>query len=401
MTIRDIWNLAKNKAPECLVDIPYSEFSGHRIAIDMFAYCYPLMMSARINVAGKWNVAESPVDQTHVNNVFYASFIQRLLTMLGHEITPVFVFEYGKNPKKKATDDKRTEDREQTQERIDSLRNEINGDIFASTNAIKIKKLRTLEGQLSHFPGQVRDDLRKFLETLGLPVVVGKTGVEAERIASILCIKGIAMAVYSADGDCLAHGAPLTIRSEGPNLIDEGIVSPSFSAAHLPTLLDTLSLTMEQFRDICICSGCDYNDRIFRVGLVKVMELVLDYGKPANFPEKYDTSCYLYDDCIAEFGEASVTDCIDDAYREEYGIHDWSDFDCLRTRPSNDLAEIPETIAISKSKDILLRHTFGLDEPSNYIHFDLNEVNFGGVTYYVENHRIPVKAVQSVIKSKK
>lgn len=378
------------------MDVPYTDFRGHRVAIDMFAYCYPMMMSARIHVANHWPVADSPVDQGHVNGTFYAKFIQKLLPMLAHDITPVFVFEYGKNPKKKATDDKRTQEREATQERINELRAEINGDLFASDNANKIKKLRSLEGQLKSFPSQVRDDLRKFLEVLGIPVVVGKLGVEAERIASILCMKGIAMAVYSADGDCLAHGAPLIIRAEGPTLIDEGVGTPSFSVAHLPTLLDALSLTMEAFRDICICSGCDYNNRIFRVGIAKVMQLITDYGKPCNFPERYDTSCYKYEECLVEFGETSVANALDEEYCAAEGIADWSDFDSLRVRANNDLSEMPASIPITKSRDVLLRHTFGVEDPQNYVHFDLEEVTFAGVTYGVENHRLPPRAVPSI-----
>lgn len=401
MTILDLWKEAEEKAPECLMDIPYTEFSGYRIAIDMYGYTYPLMMSARIQVANHWNVAESPVDQEKVNSVFYAKFIQKLLPILANGITPIFVFEYGKNPKKKATDEKRTADRELTQERIDSLREDINGDLFASDNAAKIAKLRALEGQLAHFPSSVRDGLRKFLEILGIPVVIGKFGVEAERVASILCIQGIAMAVYSPDGDCLAHGAPMVIRREGPTLMDEGVGSASFSCAHLPTLLDTLDLSMEEFRDVCICSGCDYNKRVFRVGIKKVIQLVRDYGKPCNFPERYDTSCYNYEDCLAEFGEASAMDCIDDDYRLENNINRWEDFSSLKVHPSNDLSEMPAEIGITKSRDIILRHTFDVDEPTNYVYYDVKTITFGGQSYDVQHHRIPVKAVQSEVKRKK
>ena len=395
MTIQDIWKLAREKAPECLMDVPYPSFSRCRVAIDMFGYCYPMMMSARMQIANTWPVADSPVDQDQVNGAFYAKFIQRLLPMLAHDITPVFVFEYGKNPKKKATDDKRTEEREATQERIDSLRAEINGDLFASDNAIKIKKLRQLEGSLKYFPSTVRDELRTFLEILGIPVVACKVGVEAERVASILCMKGIAMAVYSPDGDCLAHGAPLVIRSEGPTLTDEGVGVPSFSVAHLPTLLDSLALTMEQFRDVCICSGCDYNNRIFRVGIARVLQLVRDYGKPRDFPENYDTSCYKYEECIVEFGEAPVEQCVD------IDLKEWSELEYLQVRPNNDWSEMPESLANNKSRDVLLRHTYGIEEATNYVHFDLRKQTFAGVTYEIEDHHLPYGAVQSEIKGAK
>lgn len=78
---------------------------------------------------------------------------------------------------------------------------------------------------------------------------------EAEALCAYLAVKKEVDAVLTEDTDVLAHGTPLLLscidlRNEQVTYVD------------LNAILGELSLTMCEFRDLCILLSCDYNDRV-------------------------------------------------------------------------------------------------------------------------------------------
>jgi flap endonuclease-1 len=80
---------------------------------------------------------------------------------------------------------------------------------------------------------------------------------EAEALCAYLAIHGYVDAVFSEDSDVLAYGCPFMVCYKDYKLSDDKV-----KVIHLPSLLEALELSEEEFRDLCILLGCDYNHRI-------------------------------------------------------------------------------------------------------------------------------------------
>mmetsp|Transcript_18684 Transcript_18684/g.33805 ORF Transcript_18684/g.33805 Transcript_18684/m.33805 type:complete len:466 (+) Transcript_18684:351-1748(+) len=142
-----------------------------------------------------------------------------------------------------------------------------------------------------HISKSMFDDAKKLITLLGLPVI--NAPAEAEAQCAALVKAGIASAVASEDMDALTFGAEVLLR--GFNSKKEPIVRIQLSKA-----MELLSLTYEEFVDLCILMGCDYTSTIEGVGpatAIKLinqcsrLEAVLDYVKTQprfKIPEDFE-----------------------------------------------------------------------------------------------------------------
>jgi len=386
MTIKGLWDYVQRKAKEALQFVPCKSFSRTRVAVDMMGFCYPIMMDARFRVARNWDVVRSSIDEEAINPVYMRLFMNALISLLESGITPIFVFEFGRNPLKKKTDEKRTFEREYALERIATLRGELQADVFGHGNKRKVEELRKLEAQLKLFPKSVKEATFDLLVKLGVPTVRGKKGVEAERIASILCMVDVASAVYSPDGDCLAHGAPIQIRDRSKDIFTDGFGDRAFSVCDRTTLLELLDVTSEEFTELCVCSGCDYNENMKNIGFKKSLDLIYEHGSIENFPEKYDTTCLLHSSVLPAFGMASVDELVSEECVEYYNIKNWKSFSLQIAVPKS-IDGVLEKYKLTNFKDEFLQKAGDVPPANDYVHFEtvggFTQVNFpdGGVPF--------------------
>lgn len=78
---------------------------------------------------------------------------------------------------------------------------------------------------------------------------------EAEALCAGMCYTGLVDLVLTEDTDVLAIGAPFMLSKLDLSSQKATLVSHS-------AILTELGWTAEQFRDLCIMLGCDYNDRV-------------------------------------------------------------------------------------------------------------------------------------------
>lgn len=364
MTIKGQWDVISNDYIECMMNMVQTAFAGYRISIDMMAFSFVMMMSARSKVARNWNVAAAPVSQEAINTLFYRMFMTKVIALLEKGITPIFVFETGRHRLKQRVDVERAKEREDTANKIHNLRMEISRDLFSADSKNKIEELRRLESNLKSFPSEVKDNVFDLLFNLGIPCIRCKEGVEAERVASILCMTGIAVAVYSTDGDCLCHGAPIQIRSEGDIIYEDGFGQNSFLVVDRESLIELMNITSEQFTDIGICAGCDYNTNMYKIGYKRSLALIRKHGCVTNFPDTLDYSCLNYEECIKEFGIDNVKTLISDECLEYYGVSDWNDFSCCQVAKDRELQDY----GLENLNDSYMKAVDILPKASNYQH---------------------------------
>lgn len=106
---------------------------------------------------------------------------------------------------------------------------------------------------------------KQLLQILGIPYY--DADGEAESLCSYLCCHGKVDAVLSDDTDVLVYGTPCFLTKL--NLKQETcvVLTPE-------PIFEKLRLTKEQFVDLCIMSGTDYNDNIPNIGNEKAYILL-------------------------------------------------------------------------------------------------------------------------------
>ncbi|GLU00184.1 hypothetical protein SLE2022_175670 [Rubroshorea leprosula] len=103
---------------------------------------------------------------------------------------------------------------------------------------------------------QHNEDCKRLLRLMGVPVIDAPS--EAEAQCAALCKLGKVYAVASGDTDSLTFGAPRFLR----HLMDPSSRKVPVMEFEVEKILEELNLTMDQFIDLCILSGCDYCESI-------------------------------------------------------------------------------------------------------------------------------------------
>jgi flap endonuclease-1 len=80
--------------------------------------------------------------------------------------------------------------------------------------------------------------------------------------------------VASEDMDSLTFGAPKFLR----HLMDPSSRKIPVMEFEVAKILEELQLTMDQFIDLCILSGCDYCDSIRGIGGQTALKLIRQHG---------------------------------------------------------------------------------------------------------------------------
>ena len=91
--------------------------------------------------------------------------------------------------------------------------------------------------------------------------------LEAETTCADLCKRGIVDAVLSEDTDVLAYASPIFLSKINTS-------NGTCTRIKYPELLDALDLFSDEFLDLCIMCGTDYNKNIFRVGPEKAYKQI-------------------------------------------------------------------------------------------------------------------------------
>jgi flap endonuclease-1 len=256
MGIQELNKFIKEYAPSAMGVISCSEFNGCRIAVDANGW---LQANAFV-IKSKLNkyYDEIPEDIL-IKEIILAAVRFSKKLMMGN-ITPVFVFD-GKPPEDKdETSKKRREKVELAKSKIEEIKTEISsGDLSRSGQVAAYSQKITVTRDVISIVATV-------IRSLGVPSYF--SSCEAERLCSMMCLQGYVSAVYSIDTDNIAHKCPLLLTrfsKEHKNM---------FEFVYYPEIMACIGISHESFLDFCIMCGCDYNTRIYGIGVVKAWDLI-------------------------------------------------------------------------------------------------------------------------------
>ena len=371
MTIKGLWNYIAKNCPHICEEIPQSNLTGHRIAIDAGTWLYPIRAIASKDVIQRTDVLRYEPDNGEIDRIWMTKVLIYLLDMLERGITPVLCFD-GKSPSaKNATSIKRDDDRRVRQEKLNLIRSK--GDLLFT--AVDLVEARKLMYNLSYVPRESSRNMREFLYGIGVPCLQGSDGVEAERVASVMVTLGIAAACYSADSDCFAHKSHILIRGKGKDLYNSsGFQVPSFNIVRLNRLLAHLELKFSQFVDLCIMAGCDYNANMKGISFCKSLPLIRTHMSLEYLPSKYDTTCLNIETCRDMFKHEELCDLIDE--------YDSVTFD-FQVDIEECCSETLRMFCINDYSERMTRLQRGYITPSDYHHPNVDPVCENGIILIV------------------
>jgi flap endonuclease-1 len=270
----------REKCPEEFELIHISEYCYKKIAIDVSLY----MCKFKAVCGDRW----------------LSSFINLIACLRKNEVHCVFIFD-GQAPKEKDLErENRHAAKEKLEEKVFDLKssmeifhqtgemNEIlttfyekhNEDIPSFIGGSKKINVKWLENKINQKINQVIDispedleNVKKLFKILKVPYVMAPC--EAEKMCSKLCRDGTVDAVLSEDTDVMAYGCPIFLSKIDTN--EETCIRINYDR-----LIKNLELKQEEFLDLCIMCGTDYNKNIPKVGSATAYKKIIEFKSIPN-----------------------------------------------------------------------------------------------------------------------
>ena len=245
MGIKNLLKFLSNY-PELIKENYIENYQGKKIAIDISILIYQVVIAIR-NTGSDLTNDKGDIT-SHILGIF-----NKTLSFLERGIIPIYIFD-GKPPNlKKKILEARNIIRKKALEKYSD----------AQTEAEKIKYFkRSVYITKKHI-----DECQELLQLMGIPYI--EAPEEADSQLAYLCKENLVYAVLTEDMDILTFGSPRIIR----NLTNNKKIPIEIE---LEKVLNKLSLTHEQFIELCILFGCDYCSSLSDIKQLEVYNTYLN-----------------------------------------------------------------------------------------------------------------------------
>ncbi|XP_042448826.1 flap endonuclease 1-A-like [Zingiber officinale] len=269
MGIKGLTKLIAENAPGAIREQTFESYSGRWIALDASMSIYQFLAVVRRNGV------ETLTNEAGEVTSHLQGMLNRTTRLLQAEIMPAYIFD-GQPPELK-----KRELVKRHVKRLDAMKDLTTAMENGNDDEIKKFSKRTIKMTKRH-----NEDCKRLLRLMGVPVI--EAPCEAEAQCAALCKAGKVYAVASEDMDSLTFGAPRFVR----HLTDPSSRRIPVIEFQMSKTLEELKLTMEQFIDLCILSGCDYCDSIRGIGGQTALKLIRRHGCLENILQNINKERY-------------------------------------------------------------------------------------------------------------
>lgn len=296
MGIKSLNPFLKKQAPSAFFNIPIESFSGKRVAVDANNFIYASMATARKRIIKKTDISLHKPDPIEIRREWFLALVNFITGWMSNGVSLLFVFDGPHPVEKEETKAKRKETRVSAKAKIDELYKQLENIDLEFPGDI-VEKLRKELCNYNCIASEDFDLFKTVSKGIGIPCLQAEG--DGERLCSSLCIEGKVAAVFSSDTDNLVYGCPLVITgySETCSYDEYGYKVSHVDCVRLDKILEIMKMSHKVFVDLCIMSGCDYNNNIPGYGTVKSLGLLKKFETIDNLSDKMDISCLKHERC--------------------------------------------------------------------------------------------------------
>lgn len=250
MGIRNLNKYLLKNCKKSIKNLHLSELKNKKISVDISIYLY--------NFERNNNLINGLNDMLNIFK-FY-------------NIIPVFIFD-GKPPnEKKYILQERKKQKEKNREKINELQNILNNTSEDDKNII-MSKIAKLERQCISMTREKIEQVKNIIRINGFSYYDAPQ--EADELCSVLAIREQVWAVMSEDMDMFIYGCPRIIRYFNIN-------SANVKLYNIENILFELNVSLNNFKQVCILSGTDYNSSNNKYNLSHSIDLFNQYQEYIN-----------------------------------------------------------------------------------------------------------------------
>jgi len=259
MGIKGLMKFLMDAAPKAVKEVGSPQaYTGRLMAIDASMCLYQFMISIRESSSGSYGNLTNEEGQVTSHII---GMLSRTVKMMENGIKPVYVFD-GKPPELKLGElAMRREKRKDAEEKL-----AVAVETGDQVQILKSTKMTT------RVTKEQNEQVKTLLRLMGVPVVEAPS--EAEATCAALCRDDKVFAAATEDADCLTFGTKVLVR----NLMAAESQKKQIYEVTLANALEQLNISMDQFIDFCILSGCDYCDTLKGVGPSTAIKLLVQHG---------------------------------------------------------------------------------------------------------------------------
>lgn len=282
----------QDAAPRAIREVDSQQaYTGRMMAIDASMCLYQFLIMIRENSSGSGYQNLTNEDGKVTSHII--GMLTRTIKLMESGIKPVYVFD-GKPPELKLGElAARRAKRETAAKGLEAA--------VEAGDEEQIQKNTKLGTRVTK---EHNEEAKQLLRLMGVPVVDAPS--EAEATCAALCRDGCVYAAATEDADCLTFGTKVLVR----NLMAAESQKKQILEVSLEIVLQQLNVSMDQFIDFCIMSGCDYCDTLKGIGPTTAIKLIMQHGSiekvieavgadkvPANF--NYQAARDFFRECEA------------------------------------------------------------------------------------------------------
>ena len=292
MGIANLNNFLRKYCIEVFEEIHISEYAYMKVAIDTSLF----LCKFKAIHQEKWLEA----------------FIKLVSCLRRNEIHCVFIYDYGAPPEKEAEKAERRAQQDKNKKRVLELETSLEKyynigilddnllEIYKKATDLKpkkrllsnvnknddsididiiIQKIDKMKKNILNISQSDFELTKQLFDILNIPYF--NAPMEAETCCADLCKRGIVDAVMSEDTDVLAYSTPVFLTK-----ID--VYNDKCIRIYHNKVLEALELSKEQFLDLCIMFGCDYNKNIPKIGPETSYKYIKKYGSIDEIEDKLE-----------------------------------------------------------------------------------------------------------------
>lgn len=167
-----------------------------------------------------------------------------------YNISPIFIFDGKPPPEKKELLQKRKDDKKAAQYKYDDLKIQLESKKEDNEKQDILTSMIKLKPQIVRINKEKIESVKDLIRAYGATYIDAPG--EADELCALLVIKKKAWACLSEDMDLFVYGCTRVLRYFS-------LVSHTVILYHTIGIYDKLNMNHDEFKEICILSGTDYN----------------------------------------------------------------------------------------------------------------------------------------------